>query len=314
MLALNLTNPAEVKVPDIIGISQEEAKMKIEEAKLKYEVEKEEYNKDVPEGHIISLKTEIGNHVKDVTNLPAVKEGSTIKVIVSKGQEKTTVPKVVGLEKEEAEQALKEAKLEVEIVEETSKKVEEGYVISQETDPDTEAFAGDTVKIHVSTGTGIKQVNVISVAGKTEADAKKALEALGLKVNIAYDEDSSKDNGTVLKQSIEAGKTVDEGTTVTVTVNKLAEMKQGKVTVNLKSLLNYTPTKDEDGEEVIEKGKVKIVVGNDTIYNETKEKTSTNISASFSAKGNVTIKVYVDDILKGTKEINLNTTTSCTFE
>ena len=68
------------------------------------------------------------------------------------------------------------------------------------------------------------------------------------------------------------------------------------------------------GEEVIEKGKVKIVVGNDTIYNETKEKTSTNISASFSAKGNVTIKVYVDDILKGTKEINLNTTTSCTFE
>jgi len=314
MLALNLTNPAEVKVPDIIGISQEEAKMKIEGAKLKYEVEKEEYNKDVPEGHIISLKTEIGNHVKDVTNLPAVKEGSTIKVIVSKGQEKTTVPKVVGLEKEEAEQALKDAKLEVEIIEETSKKVEEGYVISQETDPDTEVFAGDTVKIHVSTGTGIKQVNVISVAGKTEADAKKALEALGLKVNIAYDEDSSKDNGTVLKQSIEAGKTVDEGTTVTVTVNKLAEMKQGKVTVNLKSLLNYTPTKDEDGEEVIEKGKVKIVVGNDTIYNETKEKTSTNISASFSAKGNVTIKVYVDDILKGTKEINLNTTTSCTFE
>lgn len=314
MLALKLTNPAEVKVPDIIGISQEEAKQKIEEAKLVYEVEKEEYNKDVPEGHIISLKTEIGNHVKDVTNLPTVKEGSKISVIVSKGQEKTTVPKVVGLEKEEAEQALKDAKLEVEIIEETSKKVEEGYVISQETDPDTEAFAGDTVKIHVSIGTGIKQVNVISVAGKTEEDAKKSLEALGLKVNIAYDEDSSKDNGVVLKQSIEAGKTVDEGTTITVTINKLAEMKQGKVTVNLKSLLNYTPSKDEDGEEVIEKGKVKIVVGNDTIYNETKEKTSTNITANFNAKGNVTIKVYVDDILKGTKEINLNTTTSCTFE
>lgn len=314
MLVLNATNPNEVEVPNIIGMSQEEAKQKIEEAKLKFEVEKEEYNKDVPEGHIISLKTEIGNHVKDVSNLPAVKEGSTISVIVSKGQEKTTVPKVVGLEKDEAVEKLKEAKLEAEIVEETSKKVEEGYVISQETDPDTEVFAGEKVKIHVSIGTGIKQVNVISVTGKTEEDAKKSLEALGLKVNIAYDEDSSKDNGVALKQSIEAGKTVDEGTTITVTVNKLAEMKQGNVTVNLKSLLNYTPTKDEDGEEVIEKGKVKIVVGNDTIYNETKEKTSTNITASFNAKGNVTIKVYVDDILKGTKEINLNTTTSCTFE
>ena len=43
-------------------------------------------------------------------------------------------------------------------------------------------------------------------------------------------------------------------------------------------------------------------------------KNTTNISASFSAKGTVTIKVYVDDIIKGTKEINMNSTTSCIFE
>lgn len=243
-----------------------------------------------------------------------VKQGSTVKVVISKGQEKTTVPKVVGMERDEAIAALEEAKLKVEVIEETSKKVEEGYVISQETDPETEAFAGDTVKIHVSTGTGIKQVDVISVSGKSEADAKKALEDLGLKVNVAYDEDSSKDNGVVLKQSIEAGKTVDEGTTITITVNKKDELKQGTVNVNLKSLLNYTPSKDEDGNEVVEKGTVKIVVGNDTIYNEEKPKNTTNISASFSAKGTVTIKVYVDDIVKGTKEINMNSTTTCTFE
>ena len=59
---------------------------------------------------------------------------------------------------------------------------------------------------------------------------------------------------------------------------------------------------------------VKIVVDNDTIYEEEKPKTTTNISQTFSAKGTVTIKVYVDDILKGTKEINMNTTTTCTFE
>ena len=91
-------------------------------------------------------------------------------------------------------------------------------------------------------------------------------------------------------------------------------MKTGTVKVNLKSLLNYTPSKDEEGNEVVEKGKVKITVGNDTIYNEEKAKTTTNISQSFSAKGTVTIKVYVDDILKGQKEINMNSTTTCTFE
>lgn len=305
---LKATNPPEVEMPNVVGMTKEEAQKAVEEAKLVFEVEKEEYNKDVEEGKVISQDPQY------MEKYNKVKQGSTVKVVISKGQEKTTVPKVIGMEKEEAIQALEEAKLEAEVIEETSKKVEEGIVISQETNANEEVFAGDIVKIHVSIGTGIKQIDMISVTGKSEADAKKSLEALGLKVNIAYDEDSSKENGTVIKQNIEAGKTIDEGTTVTITVNKLAEMKQGSVTVNLKSLLNYTPTKDEDGEEVIEEGKVKIVVGNDTIYNEKKKKTATDISASFSAKGNVTIKVYVDDILKGTKELNLNSATSCTFE
>ena len=91
-------------------------------------------------------------------------------------------------------------------------------------------------------------------------------------------------------------------------------MKDGTVNVNLKSLLKYTPSKDDEGKEIIENGQVRIVVGNDPIYNENNPKTTTNISARFSAKGNVTIKIYVDDILKGTKEINMNVTTTCTFE
>lgn len=308
MLVLNLTNPPEVDMPNVVGLSEEEARKEIENVKLKFEVEKEEYNKDVPEGYVISQDPTY------MERFSKVKQGSTVKVIISKGQEKTTVPKVIGMKKDEAVKALEDAKLKVEIVEETSKKVEEGYVISQETDANTDAFAGDTVKIHVSTGTGIKQIDMISVIGKNETDAKKALQDLGLKVNVGYDEDSSKDNGTVLKQSIETGKTIDEGTTVTITVNKLAEMKQGTVKVNVKSLLNYTPVKDEEGKEVVENGQIKIVVGNDTIYNEKKPKTTTNISQEFSAKGNIEIKVYVDDVLKGKKEINMNSTTTCTFE
>ena len=308
MLVLNLTNPPEVDMPNVVGLSEEEARKEIENVKLKFEVEKEEYNKDVPEGYVISQDPTY------MERFSKVKQGSTVKVIISKGQEKTTVPKVIGMKKDEAVKALEDAKLKVEIVEETSKKVEEGYVISQETDANTDAFAGDTVKIHVSTGTGIKQIDMISVIGKNETDAKKALQDLGLKVNVGYDEDSSKDNGTVLKQSIETGKTIDEGTTVTITVNKLAEIKQGTVKVNVKSLLNYTPVKDEEGKEVVENGQIKIVVGNDTIYNEKKPKTTTNISQGFSAKGNIEIKVYVDDVLKGKKEINMNSTTTCTFE
>ena len=223
MLALNLTNPAEVDMPNVVGLSQDEAKQDIEEAKLVFEVAGEEYNKDVPEGFVISQKAE--DDLGDFTTTPQnkkVKEGSKVLVKISKGQEKTTVPNVEGKEKEEAIKMLEDAKLKVEVIEETSKTVKEGYVISQETEPDSEAFAGDTVKIHVSTGTGIKQVTVISVIGQDEATAKSNLENLGLKVNVTY-KDATSNNGKVTAQSIDANKTVDEGTTITITVNQVAE-------------------------------------------------------------------------------------------
>ena len=162
---LNITNPAEVQLPDVEGMSKEEAQKTVEDLKLIFEVSSEEYNKDVPEGYVISQDP---TYIADYN----VKEGSTIKVVISKGQEKTTVPNVEGEEKNEAIKMIEDAKLKAEVIEETSKTIKEGYVISQEVEPDSEAYAGDTIKIHVSTGTGIKQVNVISVIGQDEATAK----------------------------------------------------------------------------------------------------------------------------------------------
>ena len=65
-----------------------------------------------------------------------------------------------------------------------------------------------------------------------------------------------------------------------------------------------------------EPGKVKlrIVVGDDTIFSESRKKNETNINASFSGKGTVTVKVYVDDVLKSTKTLNLNSETTLIFE
>ena len=229
MLVLGITNPPEVEMPNVVGMSREEAQKEIEATKLKFEVEKEEYDAEVPEGFVISQDP------KYMERFNKVKEGSTVKVVISKGQEKTTVPKVVGMTKEEAIQAIEDANLKAEVIEETSKKVEEGYVISQDTEADTEIAAGETIKIHVSTGTGIKQVTVVSVVGQDEATAKKTLEDLGLKVTITYT-DSTKDNGKVATQSIADGKVVDEGTAITLTVNKVAENKTVTVNINVKAI------------------------------------------------------------------------------
>lgn len=295
---LNITNPKEVKLPKLVGMSQEEAKKVAEDLKLVFEVSTEEYNPDVEQGHVISQNPVYSEKYS------SVKEGSTVSVVISKGTEKTTVPKVVGKTKEEAINILEDSKLKAEIIEETSKTVQEGYVVSQETEANTEANAGDTVKIHVSTGTGIKQVTMIDVRGKKEADAKKALEDLKLVVNIGTSEDTSKDNGVILKQSIEAGELIDEGTTVTITVNKLAEVKTVPIRVNVKSLLdgNITETvKDENGDEVeqVKEVELKVTVGEDTIYSQKVKASETNISVgNAKGTGTTTVKVYIDGVLK----------------
>ncbi len=310
MAVLNITNPAEVQVPNLVGLSKEEAQQETENAKLKFEVASEEYNKDVPEGYVISQDP------KYIDNY-SVKEGETIRVVISKGQEKTTVPKVVGMTLEEAQKALEEANLKAEVVEETSKTVEAGYVISQEVEAEEEAFAGDTIKIHVSTGTGIKEVTVQSVVGQSEANAKSTLTGLGLKVNVAYEEDTSKDDGVVLRQSIDGGKTVEEGTTITITVNKIEEMKEVSVNINVKSLLKGDIYEKEDGnttEQKVKNVKLRVVVGTDTIYNQTVEASRTNITTSTKGTGSKEIKVYIDDVLVNNGTIKYSDMTSYTAE
>ena len=319
MAVLNLTNPKEVALPNLVGISKQEAEKELNSRKLVLEVKAEEYNSQYAEGYIISQDpTYIDNY--------NVKEKSVVKVVVSKGTELTKVPKVVGLKKDEAVEALEDAKLKAEVKEETSKDVEEGYVIGQDVEKDKEVNAGDTITITVSIGTGIKQVTVDSVIGKSEEDAKKTLKDAGLKIKVSYDEDSTKNNGEVLKQSIEPDSVVDEGTTITITVNKLAETKTGKVIVNVKSLLNgkieydEVPSgkKDEEGNEIIErvpkKVELKIVAGNDTVYKEEVDPTSTKINQEVSGKGTIDIKVYINDVLKKQGSLNLNNEKKWTAE
>ena len=319
ILALNITNPPEVNIPNVVGMAKDEAQREVENEKLKFSIEKEEYNKDVPEGFVISQKVD-GDTIGDFTTTPStdrkVKEGTTIKVIVSKGQEKTTVPKVIGMKQDEAIKALEAANLKAEVIEETSKKVEEGYVISQETDANAETYAGDTVKIHVSTGTGIKQVTVVSVIGQDEATAKKTLTDLGLKVNITY-ADSTSDNGKVAKQSLDAGKVVDEGTTITLTVNKVAESKNVKVFINVSKIVgednNKANTNSTNSTQNREKVYVAITSNGKTLWSGEAYKDETNKEADILGKDKMDITLTVGNETRN-KNVDFDKDTTVTFD
>ena len=293
----NATRPKDVAIPNLVGKTVDEAKKILEENKLTYVEDEPVYNTEYEAGQIISQTPPFVEGRK-------IKQKTEVKVVVSLGTEKTKVPKLKGLTKEEAEDVADDAKIKLEFIEEISKTVEAGIIIKQDVDADTEVNAGDTVKVYVSIGTGIKQVVVTSVLYQDEATAKQNLEDLGLKVTVEYDEDKTRGNGVVLKQSISSGEKVDEGSAITITVNKLVETKSGTVTINVKELTGYKDKitdKDDDGNEVEKNNKpkdvsFKVTVNGEQITrnNETVKENETAKTVNVSGQGNIQIKITID--------------------
>ena len=257
---LSVNEAKDVQIPNLIGKTEEEAKAELKELKLNYEKVSEDYNADQEAGKIYEQSPAY------TPNYKVKEKRTTIKVKVSKGTEKVTVPKVAGMTYDEAVKKLENNKLKAEKIEETSKEIKEGIVISQETNPNTEANAGETVKIHVSIGTGIAQVVMPSVLGKTESDARQTLEGKNLKVNVEYNLDATSDNGIVKEQSIKSGENIDEGTEVTIKVNKVKQTKTANVIIDVKKLTKYetgnTSTNTTDG--TVEESKVTIILNGET--------------------------------------------------
>ena len=310
----NATRPKDVEIPNLVGKTVDEAKDILKQNKLNYVEESQEYNTEVPEGQIISQNPPYVQGRR-------IKENTSIKVVVSKGTETTTVPKLKGLTKEEAQDAADKAKIKLDFQEETSKTVEAGVIIKQEKAEGETVNAGDTIKVYISIGTGIKQVKVVSVVGQDEETAKQTLQDLGLVIEkVNYSKDKTQSNGVVLEQSVSAGTTVDEGSKITLTVNKYDEDKECTVNVNVASMTGYTKKTDEDGKEIEPENVTVSVYVDDKEYNtRSTEIKKDKYSATVKAAGTVSIKVVVKDstgktLASDTKSVNLNNTTSVDFK
>ena len=331
-----MTEPKEVILPKLVGENIEKAKQIAQTSNLIIEVSSEEYNSQYEAGKIISQDPAYIENYK-------IKMGTTIKVVVSKGVEQTVVPKVIDMTLEEATKTLTDAKLKVQTVEEENKKIEVGHVISQETEPDTKVLAGDTVVIHISTG--VKKIAIPNVIEKTEEEAKKTLTDLGLNVTVNYDEDASKDNGVVLKQSLDVGKEVEEGASMSLTINKITETKSATVTIRLDSILKdriqyeeveVEEEKDEKQEKnkendnnantsttssttkktkkVAKKVKVTLKVGEENyITDESYDPTATIVKTIYGV-GTVKVTLYINGNIEKKLDVNLNNTNKVVFD
>ncbi|MEN6429394.1 MAG: PASTA domain-containing protein, partial [Coriobacteriales bacterium] len=199
---------AQVKVPEVVGMTEADAIATIEAAELEVALPiTREFSKEVPEGMVISVEPGAG---------ATVPKGSKVVLVISKGTELAKVPNVIGKKKADAEAALKEAGFKVKVTEDYSDSVAKGVVISQNPDPDVSFDVGSTVTIVVSKGPDL--VGVPDVTDMTEADAIADLEAKDLVANVVYE--ISPDVGIVINQDPLPGAKVPRGTTVTIVVGR----------------------------------------------------------------------------------------------
>ena len=309
LLALSLGKVKDVKLPDFSGMTLEEAQNAAKEAKLKLETE-EAYDVEIEEGKVVSQEPPYQANY-------SVKEGSTVKLIISKGQELVPMTKVVGKKKDEAVKELKELGLIAEVEEEYSDEVEKGYITSQEVLEGEEILKGSTVKLKVSSG--IEQVEVPDLTGMSEEEAKTALTKANLKwKSTSTTSDANKGPG-VISQTVSPNSMVDKETEVSITINTYSALKQGTLYINVASLTGYKPETEETEEgEIVDKKpdtvSLKVTVDGEQVESTTVSKDSTNVKVSFAGTDTVTVKVIIDGSTKATKSFNFNTQTEMNID
>jgi eukaryotic-like serine/threonine-protein kinase len=219
--------PGETVVPRVNGLSQGEAKKKLETAG--FEVATERINsRNVEEGDVV--KTEPGGGTTTT-------EGSTVTIFVSTGPKLVKVPVLVDKQRRLAVQEIRARGLTPEVGEEESGQPV-GRVLRQSPSAGQELEPGSTVQIVVSSGRETKKMP--GVVGQERREAVETVRAAGLTPVVEEEETRNEEKiGRVLRQSPTGGTELRPGAEVTLFVGKRAAV---------------VPQEEEPEEEIEEEG------------------------------------------------------------
>lgn len=199
------TPESKTQVPQIKGLTQEQAQSMLDSAGLDYKFESIESD-EVEPGQVISTTPAIGSEVS---------KGDTITVYVRESQ----LPSLWGMTAEEAEAAIKEAgfipKRGSDVY---SEQTQEGKVAYTDPKQGENVSVGSTITYYISKGA--ETVKVPDLLGKTKSQAKSALEKVGLKLgstSSSYSDNFAKNK--VCVQSKSSGTKVKKGTKVDITMS-----------------------------------------------------------------------------------------------
>lgn len=252
---------SKVVVPSLAGLTVKEAKSTLEDLGLNLDIAQEEFSEDIPDGKIITSDPAGGGRVSP---------NGTVGVIISKGQERYSVPTVQGLKLEVAEQLLKENKLVLgEVKEEFSNEFPQGFIMR------STPAAGERIKrnsqVTLFVSKGIERIALSNYKGKSGEQALNELTEAGFDVKTKYVFSEDLPVGAVISQTPGAGE-ADKGSAITLLVSKGSEFVFIPNIFSVSETKAIAALKDQDLKVVVKK------VGNK------KNKVVTNVSPKVGTK------------------------------
>jgi serine/threonine-protein kinase len=169
------------------------------------------FDDDVPTGMVVGSEPGAGTEIRKF---------QPVALFVSKGPQLFPLPKLTGGTLEEAKNALNAGGMALgTVTEEFNEEAAAGVVLTQDPAAETPVRRGTPVAMVVSKGP--QPIPVPSVVGQDEDDAVDAIEAAGLKAEVAREEvfDRNVPEGAVVSQAPASG-TLTRGGTVTLTISK----------------------------------------------------------------------------------------------
>ncbi|MGH3385059.1 MAG: Stk1 family PASTA domain-containing Ser/Thr kinase [Nocardioidaceae bacterium] len=196
-------------VPTLTGLTEAEARDKLEAVNLQIGKVTPQASNDVEQGLVIS---------QDPDPEVALDEGEAVDIVVSSGRKQVEVPNVVGDDIDAATTELEDLGLKVDTKKQPGGD-EKNQVVEMDPEAGSRLRVGQTVTLTISEG----PLEVPDVVGNTEELAKRKLERVDLQVQVVDDPGSDEDAGIVTSQTPDAGEQVQPGDTVIITVSTKPE-------------------------------------------------------------------------------------------
>lgn len=295
-----------VKVPDVLGMTLEEAKKALNDEKLGFKYEYG-YSKEDDVDKVYDTNPETGSFVD---------KNTTITVYISKGVKKVEMVDVLGKTQNEAEEAIIKAELKYTFqYKETTDDSLIGKVESTDPVAGTTVNAGTQVTVVLYKGKNEVNIKMPDLSNKSEADAKKELEDLGFDINnvgVEYTYDNEIKEGNVITQN---GPKVGEETPSTAKINLVVSLGKpiipdivGKTKAEAEELLAKYSLKlgkvTKKNDDKVEAGKI-ISINGYSVNDSVKIGTAIDVVISIGAEPETTTPAPV--VPSVTQTINLDT-------